>query len=98
MTAAQPAHRAAAISSLDLPEALDTEHHVLFDPAGHGGVVVVNEPAHRPRIDAALGPPGAARLGTSSRFSVPSPCALGAFTESGPPLPGTGGRNITAWT
>lgn len=26
---------------------LDPEHHVLFNPVGRGGVVVVNEPAHR---------------------------------------------------
>ena len=95
MTPVQPAYRAVAISSLDLPEAqqpllhgcedcacpvsndraisrsnaaasesiddethwvrgrdvvelaLDSEHRILFNPVGHGGVVVVNEPANR---------------------------------------------------
>jgi uncharacterized protein len=36
------------INGPDVVEArLDNEHHLLFNPLGHGGVVVVNEPAYR---------------------------------------------------
>jgi uncharacterized protein len=30
-----------------IEDRLDNEHHLLFNPLGHGGVVVVNEPAYR---------------------------------------------------
>jgi uncharacterized protein len=47
-SSAAPAASGPWVSSRDaLDIALDVEHRMLFNPAGHGGVVVVDEPAYR---------------------------------------------------